>query len=75
MDKVRGTLKNFDENWDKEIKKLPKFSEYKESMDYIYINRNNIAHGADTTVVHRDLQIHYNKIRDFLENLEKVFVL
>lgn len=75
MDMVRDTLKNFDENWDKEIKEIPKFSEYKESMDYIYTNRNKIAHGDDTTVVYRDLQIHYDKIRNFLENLEKVFIL
>lgn len=67
MDKVRDTLKNFDKNWDKEIKGLSEFSEYKESMDYIYINRNKIAHGGDTTVVYRDLQIHYNKISNFLK--------
>ena len=72
--KIKRYIKDFNSGWYDEIKSIACFDEYSESLDYIYTNRNKIAHGSDVTVVYRDLELHYERIKNFLNKVIEFFI-
>lgn len=74
MDKLRQYISDLNSIWYDEIKSIACFDEYSESVDYIYTNRNKIAHGSDVTVVYRDLELHYERIKNFLNEVIEFFI-
>lgn len=72
MSKISELLDSFDCSWNEKLIKVKNYDEYEESINYIYQNRNKIAHGDTSGVVLNDLENHYFKIQNMFMEIDKI---
>jgi RiboL-PSP-HEPN len=73
MNKLLEILGQFSNEWKEEFVSRPEFEDYKDNLDSLVNNRNNIAHGIGSSVTLSELEYQYGIIEDILSDIKEIF--
>lgn len=75
MARLLEILDNFSTEWKNIIENDPSYDDYKDTLDSIVNNRNNISHAQGSSVTLAQLEYHYTIIEEIIDKIRSLFVV
>ena len=73
MSRLLEILEQFHVEWKEEFERDPNYEEYKDALDSIVNNRNNISHAAGSTITLSQLEYYYLIVEEILDKVKVIF--
>lgn len=75
MARLLEILDKFSSEWKSILEKDPSYNDYKDTLDSIVNNRNNIAHAQGSSVTLAQLEYYYTIIEKIIDKVRTLFVV
>jgi|SRR5208283_49508 len=75
MNKLLEVIEEFSVDWKNKFTTNPNYDDYKDSLDFIVNNRNNISHGLGSTITLAELEYHYSILENIIVEIKKLFLV